>query len=922
MIETIQQVLMRACLMGLAASLAVIALRSSLVRDAISRLTLLWRCMTRFGRAAVCSFLLVGILVGGDKTNNVNNLPPQMTHGGGSFETGFTGLTGLSAALLYPPSSPNPVNPVQNQSPVQTTSEDIARGYRQVCVTTNEDMSYTMPSDATLVGNWHKRGTFGEWMRLDLGDFSFPLGTNDASYSSFSVFNDARIRPMPRDVAHEINAVGAPMLAMQGESRFWTAEGEDGSMILTWENFFLNADTNAPVNAQIELSPDGDFATRSNEVEMVYGRINSHDWDDDGLENEIDLDPLSYDGDFFGVANALPTNANPDAYYWLDLSATGRLGVARISVVCDGPSNLGDHLIVARTNQVCHIPLLAGATYTVQSDLPIGYSAVSSEYAEIVTNSETHLTVSLPLEFSLGKIQTRGAGAVGNYGGSSLPINVFPSIVSCSGGCCFFQAEDGIIQWSCADSCTCAGGEHYIEAMALWEGYSKSFAVYLECGCGHDDPDPTPQSGPYAPSVSVSFGKDAVIFEDAYENLPGEWVSRRSTATTLTIHANGGPNGGVLSVTATNLAKLQKNSGPSFPSQSVAVPADHSITYEMNYVGLMASETTNDVVVSATLTENGTANIFSDESSLTSVRLEMSPVWAAPENPCTNRHVYGVGEKVFFRFYPQLSEITLSTRKLDTQYPGNTYEFFDGVLTNDASVVRTYTCPISANYVPPIKVSRGDVEYSPLISLVEPREVITRGAAWGVNKVDIFNEDKRRCWPSGAVGTATLVTTNYIGPMTVSFRGIAVSELPCCEEDTITGCLTNVMWRTHTDGAGAGEAHPITNGNFWFIDAAGLTPEITNWEPGGELVLRIPIGWHRRKSFDSDEWFSVFRPDYEIADYDLSRPLELNVMYRQRFLVDEDGVCRTEKFGHWISRSRFCRVVLDGVQLQGSHPLW
>jgi hypothetical protein len=47
MIETIQQVLMRACLMGLAASLAVIALRSSLVRDAISRLTLLWRSMTR-----------------------------------------------------------------------------------------------------------------------------------------------------------------------------------------------------------------------------------------------------------------------------------------------------------------------------------------------------------------------------------------------------------------------------------------------------------------------------------------------------------------------------------------------------------------------------------------------------------------------------------------------------------------------------------------------------------------------------------------------------------------------------------------------------------------------------------------------------------------------------------------------------------
>ena len=81
---------------------------------------------------------------------------------------------------------------------------------------------------------------------------------------------------------------------------------------------------------------------------------------DDGIPNERDANPTSYDGDFFGVANALPTNANPDAYYWLDLSTTGLLGVATIRVACDGPSDLGDHLIIARTNDVCHIPLLAG----------------------------------------------------------------------------------------------------------------------------------------------------------------------------------------------------------------------------------------------------------------------------------------------------------------------------------------------------------------------------------------------------------------------------------------------------------------------------------------------------------------------------------------------------------------------------------
>ena len=71
---------------------------------------------------------------------------------------------------------------------------------------------------------------------------------------------------------------------------------------------------------QIRLYPNGDFATGSNEVETAYRRINPDDWDDDGIANARDLNPLLCDGDFYGVANALPSNANLNAYYWLDLS--------------------------------------------------------------------------------------------------------------------------------------------------------------------------------------------------------------------------------------------------------------------------------------------------------------------------------------------------------------------------------------------------------------------------------------------------------------------------------------------------------------------------------------------------------------------------------------------------------------------------
>ena len=167
------------------------------------------------------------------------------------------------------------------------------------------------------------------------------------------------------------------------------------------------------VNAQIVLYPNGDFVTRSNDVETVCRRVNPDDWDDDGIANERDANPTSYDGDFFGVANALPSNANMNAYYWLDLSVTGLLDCATIRVTCDGPSDLGDHLIVARTNEVCHVPLLAGATYAVESDLPIDYSTVSTEHAEIVTNSENRLTVSLPLELYFERVQMRSGGGSG-----------------------------------------------------------------------------------------------------------------------------------------------------------------------------------------------------------------------------------------------------------------------------------------------------------------------------------------------------------------------------------------------------------------------------------------------------------------------------------------------------------------------------
>ena len=131
----------------------------------------------------------------------------------------FCVIRGGAKFLMPPPSTGG--TPVV---PVVVTPEEIAQGWRLESVTTNDEVSYAMPEGVSPSFNWHKRGTFGEWARLDLGDFAFPLGTNSGAVISLSVFNDGRIRPTPRDFAREICAVGVPMLAMQGASSFWVAE--------------------------------------------------------------------------------------------------------------------------------------------------------------------------------------------------------------------------------------------------------------------------------------------------------------------------------------------------------------------------------------------------------------------------------------------------------------------------------------------------------------------------------------------------------------------------------------------------------------------------------------------------------------------------------------------------------------------------
>ena len=463
--ELLGGLLLRPCLVGAFAFLAAGVL-GCLCGFCRKHLVGLWlHSRSQFVALVIAAGIATGVAQ--KTTNNVppnlNSPLPQMMQGGIS-QAGFVGEGNL-------------------ENPVQTSLDDIARGYRQESMTTNLEPFAEMPSNAVEYARWSLRGGFAADFALHLGNFVFPLGTNRVS--RFDVLSGGAVEPLPRGTSAAIYAAREQASLVPGVSRFWSADADDGAKVLRWDRVFAGRDSTGEYTAEMRFFQNGDFTTRSNEVETAYRRVNPDDWDDDGVANERDLNPLFCDGDFYGVANALPSNANQNTYYWLDLCATGALGVATIRVTCDGPSDLGDHLIIARTNDVCHIPLLAGATYAVESDLPVGYLEVSSEYAEIATNSETSLTVSLPIELSFERVQTRGGSD--NYIAHTTPIDVGPRIVDISGGCCSCVTNDLGFSWDCFPQCVCGGSGHSLSCAAEWEGYSHPFYWRGRCHCYYED---------------------------------------------------------------------------------------------------------------------------------------------------------------------------------------------------------------------------------------------------------------------------------------------------------------------------------------------------------------------------------------------------------------------------------------------------
>ena len=203
------------------------------------------------------------------------------------------------AKFLMPPPSTGGTPVV----PVVVTPEEIAQGWRLESVTTNDEVSYAMPTNGVEYMPWSLGGGYEMHFPLDLGDdFEFPFGTGVVR--RLDVLSGGTVESLPRQRAEGQYSSAMSICAAReyasivlGVRRFWWAETARSVIapyqgkVLTWENVFGGRDRTGQYNAQIELWGDGNFITRSNNVERVYRRVLPFDIDNDGLPNDIDPAP-------------------------------------------------------------------------------------------------------------------------------------------------------------------------------------------------------------------------------------------------------------------------------------------------------------------------------------------------------------------------------------------------------------------------------------------------------------------------------------------------------------------------------------------------------------------------------------------------------------------------------------------------------
>ena len=850
-------------------------------------------------------------------------------------------------------------------SPCETivSSNDVVRGYRLETVRTNAADSYTRPVNARLVGTWHltdayrgrawvllgeegkgkrEKGRSADGQLLPSSLFLFPLGPHVVT--SLWAHTWGKARPQLRNASNEILVIGAPMFARHDQSYLWTAATANGSVLLTWENFFLGnpyerLSTNLhestrisirenscqfvdhpPVNAQLELFPNGDFIARSNSVERIYRRVNPDDWDDDGIPNGADDAPFApADAPRFGPHQTLPEGANSNAYCWVDLVV--RRANAKVTFAGDGESNLADPSFIAEADATNRVTLLIGKTYRVTCPMPFEVAAKSSDDIEDSWEEDRRaLWLHWPVAIhshgtseqrSVARTEMRSHGAastdwhgltrIGNdllstfvqtYAKTSrlFTMQVVPSglggAFTWTNVCCRISGSDYTFSISCGDSCACGGcsATGYLE----YEGYRlPAYGGYCGCSGSVDNPgdDQDPDKDPPLPGASATFSKRVVFFEDDYESAPGETVPWRSTETELACWAYGGTRGGHVRIEIRGVDGLVQYGGRPLPFEQDLEPGEE-VTFKNTYRAVRPSGGEDDIVVTATFTENETEWSQTTVDKATAIRLEFKAVLRAVENPCPNRHRLGVNEKINCFQTPSAPKVNWST-------PGG------GYMTNNLS---QYSSPLHPARNPLIANCQ-EAEYTPELVVVEPQAIEPRNIGYWKGGA-----------PIGHAGGIGLEFDLYVLPLDVSFSGLAVEEIPCDIGSRsgyfLNNHFTNLL--SHTSDNGAGNWLLLSADHLCGVDAPGIYTALPRVTPDGILTNDLRFGW----AYGTLTWAIPYGWNEGITNR--------TALVRGRFAEDtvhENVIFKTGKTGVRKLRQAVTReingtIYLNGVQME------
>ena len=402
-----------------------------------------------------------------------------------------------------------------------------------------------------------------------------------------------------------------------------------------------------------------------------------------------------------------------------------------------------------------------------------------------------------------------------------------------------------------------------------------------------DDPphEDTPEEPPsiVPPTVSVSFDRSAVIYEDPhYMTVNVSQTPRRSTKTTLVLTANGGSLGAVLGFLPINLGKLRTEDGAmvTLPDSVALMPyEDYSRSYVLE--GAEPSGCEDDIVVSAYISglfQSGSPS--PSVARLTSVKVDMMTTMEAPQNSDRHRHKYGVGELISLSHIPFVSAGIWSSCRTEaiTVSRGDDFVF--------------YRCPITNDVDDQLTFSYKGVQYCPEITIVEPNGFEVR--SWSFVDLNIS---------SGVVGGAELRQRLYMVPSDVSWGNLWIVEVPVPYGSPLSEMPTGYFARPdesehlyHDNLHGAGNWHLVDLNGYWATDRIGRGAITNNW-CAGRKVWDIPIGWNSR------------------AEYPIAKELNPD-QYKQVFTISEDGALRIDKFGNWIKRTIDDHIFVTGERVK------